>query len=129
MPRFCAGAGQACHQGLVCFPAQPRQLLGSLAILTGVPMVSTHVCGSLPLTSLWGCVLAACGGLVSSGQCGAAPRVQGHQPPVLLERHGVREHRYDLGAVIKPGFLKKCCIPVLCAGTPTQRRGLHTGVT
>lgn len=63
VPHSCAGAGQACHQGLVCFPAQPRQLLGNLAIPNELPMVSTHLCGSLPPTSLWGCVLAASGGI------------------------------------------------------------------
>lgn len=39
----------------------PRQLVESLAMQTGVPMVSTHLCGSLPCTSPWGCVLATSG--------------------------------------------------------------------
>lgn len=86
----CAGAGQACHRGLVCFPAQPQTVLGSLAIQTEVPMVSTYLCGSLPPTSPWGCVLAASGGVGLFRAAWCSTSFARIQLPMLQERHGVR---------------------------------------
>lgn len=46
---------------------------------------------------------------------------------MLWERCGLGECRQDLGVLIKPGFPKRCSIPVLCDGTPAQGQGLCAG--